>query len=174
MLHWVRVEGGILNVMYPVEVSLEGQHRKQLQTHSFSLMSTWKHMMSPSWISLWVKVNFGFISSIIPGLISCARLSDKLVALVDTAYLIQLQGSAWWPPHALVDDTDKVADFATSKYINLADAIQCLLRGIKVFEEDHDGASHDLWFYRVGYYIQVQPKVVLLPDSHVVPNDLDG
>lgn len=84
-------------------------------------------MISPSWISLWVKVNFGFISSIMPGLISCTKLNNKLVTLVDTTYLIQLQWSAWWPPHALVDDADKIANFATSKYINLADAIQRLL-----------------------------------------------
>ena len=41
-----------------------------LETYSFSGMSTWKQMMSPSWISLCVNVSFGFMSSIIPGLIS--------------------------------------------------------------------------------------------------------
>jgi hypothetical protein len=65
-----------LEVRDPVgAASAAGAARTGAGTHSFSGSSTWKQTMSPSWISDCVNVSFGFMSSIIPGLISSYRRS---------------------------------------------------------------------------------------------------
>jgi hypothetical protein len=71
--------------------------------YSFSGRSIWKQITSPSWISLWAKVSFGFICSIIPGLISCSWLVECRQGTVNF-YLKQLQRCAWCPPHPFIYD----------------------------------------------------------------------
>ena len=111
--------------------------------------------MSPSWISLWVKVSFGFMSSIMPGLISYTLSVQRYLLWRLFAYLVELQWSPWRPSHALVDDAYKVANFATSENIYLADTVECLFRCIEVLDEDHNRAGHNLGLHRIGYNIQV-------------------
>ena len=76
VLHWVGVKSLALEVMTLSDtVNCDVQAEGYGKTYSFSGRSTWKQMMSPSWISLCVKVSFGFMSSIMPGLISYKNVS---------------------------------------------------------------------------------------------------
>ena len=66
--------------------------------------------MSPSPISLWVKLYLSFMGSIMVGLISWGRrLSNRIREGAATSYLVELQRCPGRPPHPIVDDRDKVA-----------------------------------------------------------------
>lgn len=105
-------------------------------------------------------------------------------------YLVKLQRRPRCPTHTLIDQRYEVADFACPLHMNLANAVKRLLRRIEVLKEDHDRPRrHVILFARLvdvadrlydGSHlgirndVQVQSEVVLLPDGHVVPDDLDS
>ena len=57
------------------------------------------------------------------------------------SYLIELQRCTGCPPHPLVDNRDKVAHFTPPGHMALTNSIECLPRGIEMFEENHDRSS---------------------------------
>jgi len=59
-----------LIVVRPCTTAVSCHSKPLCKTYSLSERSTWKHMTSPSWISLCANVIFGFMISIIPGFIS--------------------------------------------------------------------------------------------------------
>ena len=89
-------------------------------------------------------------------------------------HLIQLERGARWPSHTFVDNRDEFANLATPGDIGLANAVESLLRRVEVFEEDHDGPREIFGLDGIGYYVQVQPEIVLLANGHVVPDNFDG
>lgn len=54
-----------------------------------------------------------------------------------TAYLIELNGCTWRPPHSLVYDRDQVTHFARPWQICLSSAQQGLFRCVKVLQKYH-------------------------------------
>ena len=109
------------------------------KTHSFSGKSTWKQMTSPSWISLWLKVNLAFMTSIIPGLISYVFARYKDIRSNKTnRYLEKFQRSSRCPAHSFVNDRDEIPNLIRFGHIYLSSTEEGLFRRIIVLKEYHN------------------------------------
>ena len=86
-----------------------------------------------------MNVVFIFISSIIPGLISC-RDNGEIVWSLDAErrYLVEFNWRLRGPAHLFTDYTSQVANLGCSRNIDFGNSKQCLLLDIEVLKEDHD------------------------------------